>query len=72
MSKTDIGTARPSQAGFIDEVELLKRLPVSRRTLFQWRASGKLPFVRVSGRRILFHWDSVEQALLRQQRGGGQ
>ena len=63
-----IETAPPGQAGFIDEVEMLKRLPVSRRTLFQWRESGKIPFVRVSGRRLIFHWPSVEAALLRAQR----
>ena len=53
---------------FITETELLRRLPVSRRTLFGWRTSGKIPFVRVSGRRIIFHWPSVEAALLRQQK----
>ena len=57
---------------FITETELLRRIPVSRRTLFQWRASGKIPFVRISGRKLLFHWPSVESAILRQQKGGGQ
>ncbi len=61
-------TAQPPEGGFINETELLRRIPVSRRTLFQWRTSGKLPFVRVSGRRIIFHWPSVEAALLRQQK----
>ena len=55
---------------FIDEKQLLARLPVSRRTLFNWRTSGKIPCVRLGGRRILFHWPSVEAALLRHQRGG--
>jgi predicted DNA-binding transcriptional regulator AlpA len=57
---------------FIDEKQLLVRLPVSRRTLFNWRAAGKIPSVRLGGRRVLFHWPSVEAALLRMQRGGGQ
>jgi hypothetical protein len=56
---------------FLDEKQILARIPISRRTLFNWRASGKIPFVRL-GRRNLFHWPSVEQALLRQQRGGTQ
>jgi predicted site-specific integrase-resolvase len=56
-------------AAFIDEKELLKRIPVSRRTLFAYRNSGKIPWVRLGGRRILFHWPSVESALLRQQKG---
>ena len=54
---------------FIDEKELLRRLPVCRRTAFAWRKNGKLPSVRI-GRRNLFHWPSVEAALLRLQRGG--
>ena len=54
---------------FLDEKELLKRIPVSRRTLFAYRNSGKIPCVRLGGRRILFHWPSVEAALLRMQRG---
>jgi hypothetical protein len=55
---------------FINEKELMARLPMSRRTLFAWRTSGKIPCVRLGGRRILFHWPSVEAALLRYQRGG--
>jgi len=57
--------------GFIDEKELLTRLPVSRRTLWQWREDGKIPCVRLSGgRRVIYHWPSVEAALLRKQNGG--
>jgi predicted site-specific integrase-resolvase len=59
-----------SEDGFINEKQLLSKLPVSRRTLFNWRVSGKIPCVRLGGRRILFHWPSVESALLRHQRGG--
>jgi excisionase family DNA binding protein len=70
MTNTSQRTAPSGAAGFIDEKELLKRLPVSRRTLFNWRATGKIPSVRLGGRRILFHWASVERALLRHQRGG--
>ena len=55
------------EVGFIDEKQLLARLPVSRRTLFNWRTTGKIPCVRLGGRRILFHWPSVEAALLRHQ-----
>lgn len=58
------------ELGFIDEKQLLARVPVSRRTLFNWRRAGKIPCVRLDGRRILFHWPSVEAALLRHQRGG--
>ena len=58
------------EEAFLDEKELLQRLPISRRTLFTWRTSGKIPYVCVGGRRVLFHWPSVEAALLRLQRGG--
>jgi hypothetical protein len=69
--KSEHNAAQPITAGFIDEKELLTRLPVSRRTLWQWRATGKIPCVRVpGGRRVLFHWPSVEAALLRKQKGG--
>jgi len=71
MSKNLHDSAAASGEPFLDEKQLLTRLPVSRRTLFNWRASGKIPHVKI-GRRNLFHWPSVEQALLRQQRGGEQ
>lgn len=71
LYQPDAGNARGAQpiteAGFIDEKQLLSRLPVSRRTLFNWRTSGKIPCVRLGGRRILFHWPSVEAVLLRHQ-----
>jgi len=70
MSNEVLQNMPPSEAAFIDEKELLKRLPVSRRTLFNWRDAGIIPCVRLTGRRILFHWPSVEAALLRMQRGG--
>lgn len=61
--------AAPGGAGFIDEKELLRRIPVSRRTAFTWVQNGKLPCVKIN-RRKLFHWPTVERALLRQQLNG--
>jgi hypothetical protein len=58
-------------AAFIDEKELRRRLPVSRRTVHNWRAAGKIPSI-VIGRRVLFCWDSVSAALRRMERGGQQ
>jgi predicted site-specific integrase-resolvase len=73
MITTTQQNAPSGETGFIDEKQLLKRLPVSRRTLFAWRESGKIPCVRLpGGRRVLFHWPSVEAALLRKQSGGPQ
>jgi len=57
------------ESSFITEMQLLEKLSVCRRTLFIWRKSGKIPSVKI-GRRVLFHWPSVEAALLRRQRGG--
>jgi hypothetical protein len=55
---------------FLTVAELQKKIPVSRRTIFSWRKAGWLPSVQAGGAKILFHWKSVENALLRQQRGG--
>ena len=66
----DFSTAGPSgETGFIDEKGLLARLPVSRRTLGYWKATGVLPYIKI-GRRCLYDWASVQGALLRRQRGG--
>lgn len=67
VSNNETQIATPNEQGFIGEVELLKRLPISRGTLFNYRKAGRIPAV-VIGRRVLFHWPSVEAALLRQQR----
>jgi hypothetical protein len=55
-------------AGFISEGELLKRLPVCRRTLGNWKERGLIPYIRL-GRRVIYDWDSVRDSLLRQQQG---
>jgi predicted site-specific integrase-resolvase len=71
MANELLGRATPGEAGFIDEKTLLERLPISRRTLFAWRESGNIPCVRLpGGRRVIYHWPSVEAALLRKQKGG--
>ena len=54
-------------ADFLTVNQLLDRLPISRRTLANHRADGKIPEVRLGGR-VLFHWPTVEAALLRRQR----
>jgi hypothetical protein len=55
-------------AVFIGEKQLLARLPISRRTLGCWKASGILPYIKI-GRRCLYDWASVQGALLRRQNG---
>jgi hypothetical protein len=61
--------APTGQTGMINEAELLRRLPISRRTAFNWVKDGKLPCIKI-GRRKIYHWPSCESALLRLQRGG--
>jgi predicted site-specific integrase-resolvase len=65
-------TAPAETPGFITTEQFLQRVPISRRTLATWRMEGKIPFVNVTGRRILFHWPSVEAAMLRNQKGGAE
>ena len=67
---SEMDKAPSAGSEFINEKELLKLLPVSRRSLFNWRTTGKIPSVRLGGRRVLFHWPSIEAALLRKQIGG--
>jgi predicted site-specific integrase-resolvase len=71
MNNDETQVASPGQAGMINEAELLRRLPISRRTAFKWVKDGKLPCIKI-GRRKIYHWPSCEAALLRQQRGGEQ
>ena len=58
-----------SEPGFIDEKQLLAKLPISRRTLGMWKAKGIVPYIKI-GRRCVYDWPSVHGALLRRQRGG--
>jgi predicted DNA-binding transcriptional regulator AlpA len=62
-------SGQSNESSFITEMQLLKKLSISRSTVFTWRMSGKIPTVKL-GRRTLYHWPSVEAALLRCQRGG--
>jgi hypothetical protein len=68
-SVTEAPKQSASESSFITEMQLLKKLQVSRRTVFSWRMAGKIPTVK-TGRRTLYHWPSVEAALLRCQKGG--
>ena len=68
-SRAEQNQSPTDEAGFIDEKQLLARLPVSRGTLANWKAKGILPFIKI-GRRCLYDWPSVQGALLRRQRDG--
>jgi excisionase family DNA binding protein len=55
---------------FVTAQQLAAQLQVSISTIRNWRESGALPYVVTPGRSIRFHMPTVEQALLRRQRGG--
>jgi hypothetical protein len=67
VSNENLPAGLANDSPFIDELEALRRVPVSRRTGFEWRKKG-LPYIRV-GKRILYDWGSVRNWLLRQQQG---
>lgn len=52
----------------ISEDELLRRLPICRRTLANWKSKRLIPFIKLN-RRVFYDWGAVHQALLRHQRG---
>lgn len=60
-------TAVASQDAFLSENDILKRVPVCRKTLFNWIRQGKFPVVKI-GRRKLFFWPNCQAALLRMER----
>lgn len=63
----DAATGHAGDTALLTVPETLARLRVSRRTLATLSQRG-LPTVRL-GRAVRYHWPSVEQWLLRNQRG---
>ena len=58
-------------AVFLTLKQLRERLPLSERTIRGEIKKGHIPCIKLHGaRRLLFDWESVRTALLRQQRGG--
>jgi hypothetical protein len=53
---------------FLTNSQLQEILPLSRRSIFEWRRKGILPSIQV-GSKILYHRESVIAALLRRQDG---
>jgi hypothetical protein len=64
-------SAAASTRGFITEKQILPLVTVSPRTLANWRRRKLIPWISMPGsRRVLYDWDQVRAAILRQQRGG--
>ena len=70
MVNDAIQTAPASQDTFLSENEILKRVPVCRKTLFNWIKAGKIPVVKIARKKI-YSWPNVQAALLRLERNGG-
>ena len=60
-------TGNGESTDWITQATLLERIPISRRTAFKWRKQGILPAVQIDDK-IIFHWPTVCEALLRRQR----
>lgn len=70
-SVTGTPANEPPTGRFLNAQQLAAQLGVSRRTLFNWRDRGLIPYIKLPGsRRVLFDADSVHDALHRQERGG--
>jgi predicted site-specific integrase-resolvase len=68
MKNNVLQTAPASEGVFLDEKQLLARLPVSRRTINNWRNAGKIPSIKI-GRRVIYCWENVAEALRRLEKG---
>jgi hypothetical protein len=83
MNTENVKMAGPASMGAVvtlplnsapDEIivssEFRNRVKVSRRTEYEWRERGLLPYIKMpDSRLILYHWPSVLGALLRMQSG---
>ena len=71
MSKVEVEKAREGEVRDADGREwmrakqLLKLLPISRRTLDRWKAQNRIPFIRAGERTVLFRRSDVERTLAR-------
>jgi hypothetical protein len=70
MKNRVLPDAPPQNGGFQSESQILPLIGVSRRTFATWRERGLIPYVKLPGsRRVLYSWENVRAALLRQQKG---
>jgi excisionase family DNA binding protein len=54
----------------LTKTDLAERLRVKPRTVDNWMAAGRLPFLKV-GKTVRFSWPAVKKSLLRFEVGGG-
>ena len=53
----------------LTKIDLAERLRVKPRTVDNWMAAGRLPFLKV-GKTVRFFWPTVKESLLRFEVGG--
>lgn len=71
LNNTEVKSVTETVTDIIDQKELLRRYPVSPRTLYSQTSKGILPCIKLPGsRRLLYSWSAVLAALKRHQRGG--
>jgi hypothetical protein len=63
----------PVDFNFIENPELCRRIHRSRQTVHRFCKQGLIPYIKSRGTkgRLLFHWPSVEAALVKMQQTGG-
>jgi excisionase family DNA binding protein len=54
----------------LTKTDLAERLRVKPRTVDNWMAEGRLPFLKL-GKTVRFSWPTVKESLLRFEVGGG-
>ena len=54
----------------LTKIDLAERLRVKPRTVDNWMAAGRLPFLKV-GKTVRFSWPAVKKSLRRFEVGGG-
>ncbi len=50
---------------YFTEKEVAEKLHISRRTLFEWRENGKLPYIKI-GSKILYRQSDIQTSLEKQ------
>ena len=66
VEKVSEGAAQVAPGGeWLRAKQLLKLLPISRRTLDRWKAQNRIPYIRAGERTILFRRSDVERCLSR-------
>ena len=70
IHKNGNSAAERGEDYLLTKIDLAERLRVKPRTVDNWMAAGRLPFLKV-GKTVRFSWPAVKKSLLRFEVGGG-